>query len=285
MNIDRAFDFLGFIEERHQVWENRRAGTPQPWTENPILASRKFTNVFRLADPGSQFVITDLIDEDPEVTLMRCFLYRHTNLPAAWRAYRDDTGHYPGLKDLEDLRLFWHSYRGDGGKLFSGAYMIYPQSAVPGTNKIDSVVDLTERIFVSSKRVAHDFLNANSQTDRFAALRTIRGVADFMSMQILTDFGYSTEFREDLFVVPGPGARKGAAALEMSGERAIEWGYRATRESGPRLEGRPPSKMDIQNCLCEFSKYVRYQSKPSPQKPYSPAHPGVQLPLNLPTNW
>ena len=108
----------------------------------------------------------------------------------------------------------------------------------------------------------------------------------FNAMQVLTDYGYSTEFRENDFVVPGPGARKGAGFLAMEPMHAIEWAYSAVnREGGIRALGRVPSKMDIQNCLCEFSKWVRFSEKPVPSKPYVPAHPGPQPEPVLPEHW
>lgn len=280
MNPDRALDFLEFVEARHQAWDNRQMGMPAPWTQDPIIQTRKFTNVFRLLDPGSQFVIKDLLSDQPSPVefLARCFLYRHTNLPAAWVAYASETGAYPHLEDLDSLRAFWH----DTPKVFSGAYMIYPQSSTPGTNKIDSVIDLTQRLWRES--VFAGFLQYETQRERFAVLRMNKGVADFMSMQILTDFGYSTEFREDEFVVPGPGARKGALALGMKGEEAVEWAYHSIKDR-VSVGGRSPSRMDAQNSLCEFSKYVRYASRPIPDKLYHPAHPGPQPKPVIPPLW
>jgi hypothetical protein len=284
IDVDASMAFLDFVAARHQVWEARQKGEPQPWTDDRVVATRKFTNVFRLLDPGSQFVITDLVEPGVGAGdyLMRCFLYRHTNRVEAWQAYAAETGGYPTIGDLDDLRDFWHSYKDEGGQVFSGAYMIYPQSSTPGTDKIDSILDLTTRLF-REDRIYNPFMVAKTQREKFGVLRSNKGVADFMSMQILTDFGYDTEFREDEFVVPGPGARKGAAALGMSGEEAIEWGIRAVGRY--EVEGHRISRMDVQNCLCEFSKYVRFASKPSPQKLYSPAHPGVQSKPVLPKHW
>lgn len=280
MNVEEALTFLDFVHERHRVWEQRQAGSPQPWTDDPVLATRKFTNVFRLLDPGSQFVIRNLLEDDPDPAtfLMRCFLYRHTNLPAAWEWLPE----MPTLDNLENVREIWHDLKSIGGRVFSGAYMIYPQSAVPGTDKIDSIVDLTKSLFQTAQ-IQVQFLAADTQADRFAVLRRNKGVADFMSMQILTDFGYSTEFREDEFVVPGPGARKGAAVLDMDPTEACLWATGAVQDVS--LAGRPPSLMDVQNCLCEFSKYARFRDRVSPQKLYTPAHPGVQLPAVLPEHW
>lgn len=32
-------DFLAFVAERYRIWEQRQAGSPQPWTDDPILAT------------------------------------------------------------------------------------------------------------------------------------------------------------------------------------------------------------------------------------------------------
>lgn len=314
IDVDACLTFLDFVQERHSVWEKRQAGEPQPWTDDPVLATRKFTNVFRLLDPGSQFVITDLLEDElpPEEFLMRCFLYRHTGRVETWQHLEVTLGRYPLIEDLDDVLKIWTEYRGlgktskrgagdrgaKGGAdhkvfdrpIFTGAYLVFPQSAEPGTDKLESIIRLTQRL--ACEGAFTRFVDAGSQTEKFAALRSNKGVADFMSMQVLTDFGYSTEFRENQFVVSGPGARRGALALGMEPEDAVEWAYQAVQYLGPvplvwgsGKRGHFMSRMDVQNCLCEFSKYVRFASKPSPQKPYSPAHPGVQSTPVLPPGW
>ena len=60
---DMALDYLEFVEERHRIWEKRRSGEPQPWTEDHVLQDRKFTNVFRVLDYGSQFLLTNLLSD------------------------------------------------------------------------------------------------------------------------------------------------------------------------------------------------------------------------------
>lgn len=291
MNPDAALDFLEFVSARHEAWQARQQGLPQPWTDNDIVNSRKFTNVFRVLDYGSQFVLTDLLD--PEVTdadiLMRLFLYRHTGRVEVWRYMRRELGYYPLLEDLEMVRAVFKEYRGEAGRaLFTNAYLVYPQSSVPGTDKLDSIIDLTKRLFLEGySGWVRTFLHPNStQEERFNSLRQHKGVADFMSMQILTDWGYYTEFREDEFVKAGPGAIKGSNALGIiRASEGIEWALSAIRSLGEvYLDGREPSYMDAQNCLCEFSKYVRYQERPTPAKLYTPAHPG-SLSYQLPRHW
>jgi hypothetical protein len=315
IDTDAALTFLSFVQERHRAYLARQAGDPQPWTDDPIVATRKFTNVYRILDYGSQFVMTDLIDPElgPRDQLARLFLYRHTGRVEAWE-YLGLTSGYPTRSNLDDVVAAWKEYQGQGVEhtqkrnpeaqgqggsrtgggvrytkfersVFTGAYLVFPQSTVPGTNKLDSIIDLTRRLFVEADTGA-DFWRASSQAERFTVLRRNKGVADFMSMQILTDWGYTPlcgEDRENEFVVAGPGARKGAAALGLPPDQAIRWATETI--SDLRLGDRPPSYMDAQNTLCEFSKYVRFMEKPVPSKLYRPAHPGPQPAPVLPKHW
>jgi len=313
MNVDATLDFLDFVAERHRIWEKRQAGEPQPWTDHPILAAYKFTNVFRVLDYGSQFLLEELYDPelDPRDLLMRFFLYRHTGRVEVWEYLRLMLGDYPTVTTLMEALTAMKEYRGDGTTktlkshaatphkiertktnfarpVFTGAYLVFPQSDTPGTDKLDSIFALTRRLFhpESPQDVVWDFLDATTQAERFQVLRRNKGVADFMSMQILTDWGYTTEFREDEFVVCGPGAVKGAKALGWANpQQAHLWAVDAVRAlpDVPLLAGRPPSWMDVQNCMCEFSKFVRYTPKDGVR--YKPAHPGAQPEPTLPGKW
>jgi hypothetical protein len=258
--------------------------------------------------------------------LLRLFLYRHTGRVEAWQYLPLVVGEYPTWENLDDTLEAWYEYRGktttkkkaprrpgqvgrgNGNQtsvserpLFTGAYLVFPQSQVPGTDKIASIIDLTRRLFHpdSPTDCVPDFMAATTQADRFNALRRNKGVADFMSMQVLTDWGYTPNCgvdREDEFVVPGPGAVRGAQALSP-GRPVMEtllWAVDALRSSEgcpalpldhPGDPVRLPSWMDVQNTLCEFSKWVRFSEKPLPSKPYRPAHPGPQPAPLLPQHW
>jgi hypothetical protein len=327
-DLDRALSYLTFVEERHRAYEGRQHGRPQPWTDEPQVAHRKFTNVFRILDFGTQFILSDLVEPDlsDRDMLLRLFLYRHTGRVEAWQYLPLVVGEYPTWENLDDTLEAWYEYRGktttkkkaprrpgqvgrgNGNQtsvserpLFTGAYLVFPQSQVPGTDKIASIIDLTRRLFHpdSPTDCVPDFMAATTQADRFNALRRNKGVADFMSMQVLTDWGYTPNCgvdREDEFVVPGPGAVRGAQALSP-GRPVMEtllWAVDALRSSEgcpalpldhPGDPVRLPSWMDVQNTLCEFSKWVRFSEKPLPSKPYRPAHPGPQPAPLLPQHW
>lgn len=276
------------VIERHQIWLLRQKNEPPPWTSNPILSNMKMTNMFRVLDPGSQFVF-QLKDPSPINVITRLVFYRITNLPSTWYAFRSFFGRYPLANDFmenpEAIKDFLISHRQAGNKLFSGAYIIVPE---PGTtnDKAAGAVNLTQR-FVLEK--AENFLDASTQKERFEVLRSTPGLGKFLSMQILTDWGYLQKKEPDLsFVVAGPGARRGAAILnpdipaeDVIQELAVGW----ADESFVRLGSRGLTPMDVQNTMCEWSKYAREMDNPRKKTVYRPANPGAQPRPILPVWW
>lgn len=276
------------VVERHRIWYARQKGDPQPWTADPVLMNRKFTNMFRVLDPGSQFVF-DLDGNDPVDVIARLVFYRITNLPATWYAMRSVLGRYPVAADFtrrpEVISDILHAHRAAGNRIFSGAYIIVPE---PGTanDKTEGAVRVTQRFVLEN---AVTFLGASTQDERFRVLRSTPGLGKFLSMQILTDWAYLQDEEPDLsFVIAGPGAIRGAALLNPTGkpeeviyDLAFEW----MGHPEVQLGGRALTVMDVQNTLCEFGKYSRELVAPRKKTPYRPSHPGVQPQPILPQWW
>lgn len=287
MNIDpdKALEFFTFVQERHLMYERRQAGLPQAqWTYDPVLRTKKFTNVFRWLDPGSQFVLTDLLPSTDMLTaLYRCTFYRYTNWPDTWTWLRGALGHYPQPQDDQQKILDLLRLRRDAGhQMFSGAYMIIPQPGHTG-DKLLQVVSLVNRVMEKSR----DFLMATTQDERHAALMQNYGIGKFLGMQIVTDYMYrfGQSSTEDEFVVEGPGSYRGAQHL-APGQNTVEvirWAHDILTKSSacPELLGRKPSLMDVQNTFCEYSKYV----KGPRNNLYRPAHPGPLPDPVLPTSY
>jgi len=279
--------YRGMVVERHNIWCARQMGEPQPWTHDVVLANRKFTNMFRVLDPGSQFVF-DLDDKDPMTVIARLVFYRITNLPETWYAIRAALGRYPTANDFlapQALLDTLFQHRAAGNRIFSGAYIIIPE---PGTanDKVEGAVRVTQR-FVRER--AEDFLGSTTQDERFAVLQSTPGLGKFLSMQILTDWNYLQTIEPDLsFIVAGPGARRGAVLLypakkpeDAIYDLAFDWMDHPTVTLG----GRSLTLMDVQNTLCEFSKYAKEVVAPRKKTEYRPAHPGAQPTPILPQWW
>lgn len=293
-----GLQFVDFVVERHKVWERRQAGLPAPWTTHEQLMRCKFTNVFRILDYGSQWLVKELLDptlSEREV-LFRCFLYRHTGRWQMWEYFKEQWGYYPMLEDLPMFLATSKAFRAAGNTVFTNAYLVYPQSSVPGSDKLESIFDLAARLFTpgSAQDLVPDFLKAHTQPERFKVLRRNKGVADFMSQQVLTDWGYTEQCGQDLDnmqVVCGPGAKKGAIELGLLPPAALDWAQAALDSlpvGQPQLAVasglRVPTRMDLQNCLCEFSKLARMTSGGT-YKSFVSQHPGPQPPPVLPAHW
>jgi hypothetical protein len=290
MNYEMYKLYMAMVTERHKIWLARQAGESQPWTEDPVLANMKMTNMFRVLDPGSQFVFRlDNGARDQVDLISRLILYRLTNKPSTWDVFTNMLGRYPYADDFiynsAVLYQMLDEYRRAGNAIFSGAYIIIPE---PGTSndKVDGALRVTAR-FVKEK--AEAFISANSPDAQFTILRSTPGLGKFLSMQILTDWQYLQTEEPDLsFVVAGPGSARGAAliSLDLRPEDVIynlafEW----CDNSLVTLRGRTLTLMDVQNTFCEFSKYVREGRNPRKKSGYRPAHPGLQPKPILPHWW
>jgi hypothetical protein len=289
--------YFDFVVKRHAIWEKRQRGEPSPWTADPFLW-RKYTNVFRVLDPGSQYVVEMMQDAPtPADALARAFLYRYTNKPETWDYLKERLGRWPLASDIDaELYAMMSSYRDAGNTLFSGAYIIMPAPNTTGDKAMHAVA-LAKRLMhpESPQNVVEQVVGATTQRAAFDALTAHLGVGDFMAMQVLTDWGYYwSGWDENTFVVAGPGSKRGIAHIskdkpeDFIREIQQEWYLRIDCPSIPLPGGleRAPSLMDIQNTFCEFSKYMRYLSEPKkPSVPYKPAHPGPQPEPNLPTHW
>lgn len=288
--------YVRFVKERHRIWERRQQGGDpgQPLTLDPVLRAKKFTNVYRILDVGTQFVCEELLESaTPEERLVRAFLYRYTNRPEPWVAFREEFGRYPTRADLhETLPEFWLDYKLAGNPIFGNAYRMFVGQENAGEDRLSWMLRTAQNaVGYGHDQIVDDFLEADPSAEaRLAILKRVPRCANFMGMQIVTDFGYlDPHYDEDEYVVAGPGSTKGAREIDRSC-RPVEMIHichlHLSRMANPvLLVGRTPSLMDVQNTLCEFSKYVRYLRLGVPDRPYRPAHPGPQPRPWLPPHW
>ena len=257
-------EYAAFVTERHRVWERRALGLPAPWTASPILSQVKFTNDFRVLDTGSQYVLRMVQDAADEFeVVLRAFLYRLTNTPEVWEAYRARYGRWPDGPDFHTgiLSTFLLDYQ---GPMFSSAYMISPGIHNKGMTRPEWLTMTVEHAFArDGDWPLHPvvFTPGAVVGTRVDYLAQVPRIAGFLALQIATDIGYSDLLgsNEDEFVVVGPGSKRGLQALRLPATsdsiRSVHGEIRSRVVLDVNGTPRPLSLMDVQNTLCEFGKY------------------------------
>lgn len=277
-------DVVKFAKARHRVWE----GKP---TKSRILTTRKFTNVFRVLDRGSQYLL-DLMNlhDDPIDRLALSYFYRQVNRPDTMDAIIEANGGFvPEASEIfsEDWydKVVGPVAEARPGRFLSGAYMILvsPSDPRPTVKKMQSVFP------AAAPWLGHVAETADLEL-RVMLLQETPGLGPFMAMQIATDLGYTKgePDQENTFILAGPGSKRGVGyllgkeyATVAEAKHIITTFPVEELPPLPESNGRPASWMDIQNVFCEFSKYARMVDRGDKGAPkvYTRGEP---FPLHIP---
>lgn len=268
-----VFDmYWQFAFERQEIFHRRLAGEHSPWTDDLILRTYRFTNVYRAADKASQFLIRHVIytgDMSEEEVFFRTILFKLFNRIETWALLRDRLGP-PSWKtfDFDQYNSVLDGALQAGKRLYSSAYIMPVPPFGARTKHTNHLVLLVQMMKAG---VSREIASARSLKEVFGILRSWPSIGDFLAFQYAVDLNYSevTNFSEMDFVVAGPGARRGILkafrdSIGLSYEDLIrEVTEAADREFERRglrfrtLWGRPLQLIDCQNLFCEIDKYAR----------------------------
>lgn len=271
MNIDNV---VRFAKARHRLYEGKEV-------KSPILRTRKFTNVFRVLDRGSQYLL-NLMDTYSKAErldrLALSYFYRQVNRPDTMDAIiEQNDGYLPNAEDIFNPKWYRKVIEpvvaARPGAFLNGAYIILIN---PGDSR--GTVDKMADVFPAAKPFLTDVARYDSLDNRVDMLQKTPGLGPFLAMQIATDLGYCRGERdqENEFVLAGPGSRRGVGWVlgREGGQATPKEALRVIQEFPvdrlpplPGSNGRHASWMDIQNVFCEFSKYARYLHNGDPGAP------------------
>lgn len=274
---DRIYDlYWHFASERQRAFERRVAGMPWPWTDDPIIQTFKFCNVFRAADRVSQYMIRHVCYHNepcsPEDRLFQIVAFRTFSKIETWRSLRDFLGRYPTLDDLDDasfIKALEHAKDQNGG-LYTGAFILCATDAYGQGVKHCNHVELFRHMFLVDA-LGERLLEAKSLHEVYELLHGYPLMGDFMSYQTAIDLNYSDliNFNENEFTQAGPGALRGIKKVfsdlgDYTPAEVIGWMVERQDEEFSRLGlpfhglwGRPLHAIDCQGLFCETDKYCR----------------------------
>jgi hypothetical protein len=273
--------FWHMIYERQNVFNLKDIERRDPpWTEDEILKNFKFTNVFREQDRGTRFV-TDYIfprcGGNKRKLLFNIFAYRIFNKIETFLTHGIiDPDNYVKEDLVEILRE-----RAKNITVFTNAFVVSGYPFIDGADKIERIGEMFV-IAIGSHMQAESVVYDNVLNSMESAYRWfwgINGVGPFLAYQMAVDLSYSefATFTEKEFVIDGPGAKRGLCRLfpdyeikrlgyeNLNTWLALKWQVFCeellTKEENKSLfKYRPVADitvMDIENCLCEFSKYSK----------------------------
>lgn len=276
-------EFVAFIKERHAIYERRQAGKPKPWTKDPILQQYRFCNVYRELDTVTIWIRQywrDPWKDDPNVWFAM-IVARLINWPDS--LYELSAAISDGKKIAWKPKTFvreMEARKARGEKVFTGAYMIHADTSATKGDSTSKVNYLAERvldpIWKERKAGQNAFTASNGcgLAEAHKWLMQFRDMGTFMAAQVVCDVKYTPMLRNARdwwnWAAPGPGSLRGMSRVEF-GDLNTKYDAENWRASLAVLRDKtqpliakaglaPLHAQDLQNCLCEFDKYMRVKN-------------------------
>jgi len=272
---------LYFVWERDAIRLARENGLPrEQWTSDPVLARYKFTNIRRRDDRVTKWIIKEIINlnlkhKDLWFALLVARLINWP--PTLERLLYEDI--VPCVAEEFDGRAFSRviedfKTRAPGGKVYSGAYMIYPTKMDKGGNKSAAIAKYILGDAVKHADGIRDVLYSYSGELPLIScfvheMSKCFGISTFIAGQVAADLTYARGHlheAEDLdtYAPMGPGSQRGLNYL-LGRKPFAGWTQTAFNERLMRINKDIKKELDIkdltlhdvQNVMCEYSKYCR----------------------------
>ena len=260
MNYPRTFDLAYWINEREAMRLRREAGIKPPWSPDPIMATVRYCNVHREDDKVTKWIRTSGVYSGVSVPVWVVVLARMVNRIETLSLIRP----YVEEGSLEKIKSALKHARGHG-PIWGSAYTI--STCGKSMDKVEYVIDHVVQAVMQVGDSDFDSLESC-----FDDLTCVDGLGSFLAAQVVADLkntpGHTLTGAVDWFTwcAPGPGSLRGLTAYY--GRTITPGAFRAAidecyAQTMPYVNGNEHPggihMQDFQNCLCEFSKYIRVQ--------------------------
>jgi hypothetical protein len=272
---------VDFIIERESIRIKKEVGERPPWTRDPILRGGYFCNVHREDDRVTRWIAANWrkpYDGDPYLWFAMT-VARFVNWPDTLAALG-----YPVPWKPEHFLAVMARRKARGETVYGPAYMIHADNRPNSPHRTTAAYQEAEvfRPLWRDRERLRPRRGDNMLASYFRRLSRYHGMGGFMVGQIIADLKYVQPLRSASdwwsFAVSGPGSRRGLNnALgrdpKTSWRSEDEWRRAFDQVCGaiaPELKqaGIKLHAQDLQNCLCEFSKYETIRLGGRPKRRY-----------------
>lgn len=273
-NVCSMPSLLYFVWEREVIRIVKSRGAERPWTKDPVLEKYKFTNIRRRDDRVSRWIIDNVIapNEQRQDLWFILLITRLINWPPTLQHLIEKDILFRSAGDFNPVQFSdaVESFKATGGKVYSGAYMVYPTKMDPGGVKS---LAIARHIILPALDIGYEidhvlFTDEPKIEDFVRELSGSFGISTFMAGQVAADLTYCPQLGEaiDLYTYApiGPGSSRG---LNYLLNRAPNAGWTTETFNRELIKIREQiikqvgitdlTLHDVQNIMCEYSKYCR----------------------------
>jgi hypothetical protein len=270
-----------FVQERMSIFWKRYEGQTENLTNDAILQTYKFTNVYRVLDRVTQYLLRNVIYTNEsglseQDVLFRILIFKIFNKIETWEFLEQELGEtlkvsnfdVDWLKDLLAERI-------KETPIFNAAYMMTGSHAKYDhfNSKHEKWLRMVEKEFIKDK-FFDKIIEAKSLNQVYDLLLQKSFIGGFLAYQYAIDFNYSPvlNFDENSFVKAGIGAIRGIKkcfveskaysyedCIKFTQENFEVYQNKFDYTNFKDLHGRKPTLIDLQNCFCETDKYLRVE--------------------------
>jgi hypothetical protein len=255
-------DLIHWITERERVRLNKEVlRLPPPWTTDPIVAKTRFCNVQREDDKVTRWIRTNWRTPNeyhPHLAFAMC-LARVINWPPTLKLLGfPHTWGRRGFVAAMDL-----ASAGGANKIWTAAYMVTGGFSKGGETK----QEIIGRVLDDAYRRTPSIHEGMTLQEAYNVIHATKGLGTFLSAQVIADLKYTPLLAGAsdwwTFCASGPGSTMGLNFLSgRHPKKSIPPKQFSDEVAGVREFVKGKTGMDLtahdtQNCLCEFSKYVR----------------------------
>lgn len=263
---ERLDCFARFVVERERIRVRKESSMPRPWTNDELLQTYHFCNVRRADDRVTKWIgewskSMGLYEKN------KWFVFavaRWFNDPETLHALRPAL--FEGWEPRKALSILKKRVD-NGASCFRGSYIITGAFSNKGQPKYESVVDKV----LTPLWKDPPLITINSVETSWEVLMRYTGFGSFMAGQVVADwqtFGVIKGKDVNTFAPLGPGSARGLYWIfqnhyKLSQTDAVKLMMHCRAHLLFRDYGlaNTLSLHDVQNCLCEFSKYTRGYAK------------------------